>query len=557
MKRHSRIITGIAALLGLAIGSALGADAKLRVLILSGANNHDWKATTPAIKATLEESGRFVVDVEDQVMAMKPETFAPYAAIVSNFNTFGTDAPVTKDWDAATKKGFLDHIAKGHGLVIVHAGSSVFYDWPEFQNLACGTWNDGTSHGAIHLNRVTFNDQDSPITQGLEPFWIRDEFWQKILVAPAAKALASVTPEPASNGSGKPENILFTTETGGGRGFALFLGHDASAMQNTAWRTLLQRGTEWAASGKATIPPAKNWPTTRQDAAGPALSWVQTDTSLALCNGAKTVWRLVFDAKQPKSYFHPLATVAGEVLTAFEPADHPWHRGLWWSWKFINGLNYWEEDPTTHASEGVNELTRATVKPGDDFSARAELCFSYHPPDKPAVMTEVRKLTIGRPDAGGRYVIDWTSEFTAGDAPVKLDRTIAPHQPGGVSYGGYAGLSLRFPPGLAGWNFRTSEGATSAATGNGKSARWADLSGATAGITVFDHPGNTRHPSPWYLYDSAPLLYFSPAVLFNEPLELAARQSLQLTYRVLIHSNPMSAEQIEGEWRTFAAPAQP
>ena len=293
------------------------------------------------------------------------------------------------------------------------------------------------------------------------------------------------------------------------------------------------------------------------DAEGPVLKWLKTDTSLALCNGDKIVWRLVFDAKQPKSYFHPLATVDGEVLTGFEPADHPWHRGLWWSWKFINGLNYWEEDPTSRKSEGDIELTHATVEPGDDFSARAELRFSYHPPGQPAVMTEQRRLVIGRPNAAGQFTIDWTSEFTAGDAPVKLDRTLPPNQPGGASYGGYAGLSLRFPPGVTGWNFRTSEGATRGSTGNGKSARWLDLSGATAGITVFDHPGNIRQPSPWYLYESPQLLFFSPAVLFNEPLELAARQTVKFTYRIVVHSNPMTAEQIENDWRLFAAPAKP
>jgi hypothetical protein len=42
---------------------------KSRVLILSGANNHDWKQTTPAIRAALEETGRFHVDVEENVIA--------------------------------------------------------------------------------------------------------------------------------------------------------------------------------------------------------------------------------------------------------------------------------------------------------------------------------------------------------------------------------------------------------------------------------------------------------------------------------------------------------
>jgi len=81
------------------------------------------------------------------------------------------------------------------------------------------------------------------------------------------------------------------------------------------------------------------------EAAAPAgFSWSRTDTSLALRHNDRSVWRLVFDPAKPKSWFHPLSTVDGEVLTAFEPADHPWHRGLWWSWKLINGINYWEED---------------------------------------------------------------------------------------------------------------------------------------------------------------------------------------------------------------------
>lgn len=242
------------------------AEMKSRVLILSGANNHDWKQTTPAIQAALEETGRFEVDVEENVIAMKPQAFAPYAVVLGNFNTFGEDAPTIKEWPAETRQAFLNHMAKGRGLVIVHAGSSVFYDWPEFQTLACGTWKGNTSHGDIHINRITFSETKSPITQGLEAFWIRDEFWHDILVAPGAQALASVTPDPAFKGSGKPENILFTTESGGARGFAIFLGHDAVTMKNTAWKTLLQRGTEWAATGKVTIAPASDWPSTREDA---------------------------------------------------------------------------------------------------------------------------------------------------------------------------------------------------------------------------------------------------------------------------------------------------
>jgi len=265
MNRLSKILStaGVAYVAGLCGLSA--EEEKLRVLVLSGANNHDWRTTTPEIKAALEETGRFEVDVEEDVPSLTADSFAPYAVILSNFNTFGPDAPA-ETWDDATKQGLMDHLAKGHGLVIVHAGSSVFYDWPEFQQLACGTWAGDTSHGHIHISEVTFADSDSPITRGLEPFWIRDEFWQDIQVAAGATALASVIPDKAQAGTGKPENILFKTQVGAARGFANFLGHDAITMKNTAWRSLLQRGTEWAATGKVTLAPPEDWPATREDA---------------------------------------------------------------------------------------------------------------------------------------------------------------------------------------------------------------------------------------------------------------------------------------------------
>ena len=85
-------------------------------------------------------------------------------------------------------------------------------------------------------------------------------------MAPGAAHHATVTPDPKFNGSGKAEPILFTTTLSGGRGCGFFLGHDITTMKNTAWQTLLQRAVEWAATGKVTIPAAKDWPATKEDA---------------------------------------------------------------------------------------------------------------------------------------------------------------------------------------------------------------------------------------------------------------------------------------------------
>jgi hypothetical protein len=39
------------------------AGGKIRVVILDGQNNHDWRSTTPVLKKALEDTGRFAVDV--------------------------------------------------------------------------------------------------------------------------------------------------------------------------------------------------------------------------------------------------------------------------------------------------------------------------------------------------------------------------------------------------------------------------------------------------------------------------------------------------------------
>jgi hypothetical protein len=58
------------------LGAAQAAEpAKLRLLIFSGANNHDWKSTTPALREMYEKSGRFTkvrVHGEEKIVKANP-----------------------------------------------------------------------------------------------------------------------------------------------------------------------------------------------------------------------------------------------------------------------------------------------------------------------------------------------------------------------------------------------------------------------------------------------------------------------------------------------------
>ncbi|MBC8373623.1 MAG: ThuA domain-containing protein, partial [Planctomycetes bacterium] len=53
------------ALVALLAGSEAAAK-PIRVLFITGRNNHRWQLTTPSLKKTLEDSGRFKVDVTEK-----------------------------------------------------------------------------------------------------------------------------------------------------------------------------------------------------------------------------------------------------------------------------------------------------------------------------------------------------------------------------------------------------------------------------------------------------------------------------------------------------------
>jgi len=450
------------------------------------------------------------------------------------------------------EKAFVDFVRGGKGFALFHAASATFHNWPEYQQMVGATWKLGTTgHGPMHTFKVTVKDKSHPVTAGMPDFEIRDELWHRMGTQPNIHVLCEAFSAKDKDGSGLAEPVAICTQFGKGRCFYNELGHDATVLKNDMWQTLMLRGTEWAATGKVAIPvPSDRMPAGYQ--------WRQTDKSLALVTNGKVVWRFNFAGKLGKPYFHPLALTDGTELTWDSPPDHPWHHGLWFSWKFINGLNYWEENRQTGLSQGRNELLAVKVEPREDYSARIEMTIAYHPPDKPTVLTETRRIDVSAPDEQGRYRMDWAATFTAAEQDVLLDRTAIPGEKDGKAWGGYAGLSVRIAKDISKWQVIGSEGKSDMHT-HGKKARWMGFSGQApngkqAGIAVLDHPGNLRHPSPWYvsLDTNVPFGYFSPAILFDGPYTLPAGESLTLRYRVLVHPGRADSSILKAEFRAFS-----
>jgi type 1 glutamine amidotransferase len=249
-------LIGCAAMVAACMAAAGEQAAPVRVLILSGKNNHDWKSTTPVIEKALTESGRFTVEITNNPEQCTEETFKRCDVILSNWTNW---PDVNKRvWDEKTEKAFLEFVRGGKGFVSVHAGSCIFYTWPEFLDISGSWWKLGqTGHGPMHAFKVTIGDREHPITKGLEDFETTDELWHKEGAVGQPKVLCSALSDKAKGGSGQSEPVLTCRECGKGRGVRLTLGHDAKAMQNPGFKTLLVRATEWAATGEVTPGQAK------------------------------------------------------------------------------------------------------------------------------------------------------------------------------------------------------------------------------------------------------------------------------------------------------------
>jgi type 1 glutamine amidotransferase len=556
-------------LLFLFYGTAIQAKDKamINVLLFSGRNNHQWQKTTPLIKTILEESGKFKVTVTNHPEKTDPKSLQQYDLIISNWNTW---PEVTGHrWNTALEKAFLKFIASGKGFLNIHAGSSTLQDWPEFQQIAGGTWGKGvTNHGPVHIFKVKITDRNHPVMMGLKDFYIKDELWNATKFHKDIHILCTAYSTPESKGSGKDEPVAVTTKYGKGRGFYLVIGHNKATMLNRAWQTLLLRAAQWTAGRNVTIPAQKPWPDSKDIADRQSKYFEQSDSTLALISGAHVVWQFNFK-RFGKPYFHPLNNIKGHSLTWLSPPDHPWHYALWFSWKYINHLNYWEESRKTHLAKGLTELTSKNFQLNDDLSVKIELDLSYHPPDAAPVLREERTIIISPPDTNGNFNIDWQSIFQAGDKDAVLERTPVEGQEGGRRWGGYATLSLRFnSPVFKDVNLLNNNGLHNLDI-HTKPTKWVDISGTdkknpsqAAGITIFDNPQNPRFPCPGYVINS-PIensdlyfIYTNPGFLYNSGYTIKAGKSLKLRYRIYVHNEIGELNELNRLFNLYSAEAK-
>lgn len=300
VKKHSFLPLGLAVLVCCAT-TVCPANAKLKVLIIDGQNNHKWAETTPYLKAILEQTGAFTVDVSTTPSALPGKAkagnsavppvapasivsaeqranawakwrprFADYDVLVSNYNG--------EEWPEAVRAALVAYVRDGGGFVSYHAADNSFANWPEYnQMIALGGWGgrkesagpylrlrDGAwvkaaepgpcgNHGPRAEFLVETFAPEHPIMKGLPAKWrhTEDELYNR-LRGPAENL--SVLGSGFSEITKEQEPLLMAINYGKGRVFHTTLGHYVEALNGLGFQVTFARGTEWAATGKVTLP---------------------------------------------------------------------------------------------------------------------------------------------------------------------------------------------------------------------------------------------------------------------------------------------------------------
>ena len=260
-----------------------------------------------------------------------------------------------------------------------------------------------------------------------------------------------------------------------------------------------------------------------------------------------------------KPFFAPLRSASGKIVTRRFPMenipgesrDHLHHKGMWIGYNDVNGVRFWEIDPSyTKPDMGKIVTRKAEYKEGDRSGTLTTVMDWRDPTDRVLVVQDT--VTTFRGDAKLR-IIDVDLTLTAA-----VDVTF------GDSHDGLLAIRLAEPfTEKGGGKLVDSEGRSGMLQVWGKHANWVDYTGEVdgerIGVALFDNPKNPQAPTRWHARDYG-LVSANPIAnnVFDEnapetKLKLAKGQKLRYQYRVVIHPGNAATGQVAELYKEYLA----
>ncbi|MCL4545985.1 MAG: PmoA family protein [Chloroflexi bacterium] len=244
-----------------------------------------------------------------------------------------------------------------------------------------------------------------------------------------------------------------------------------------------------------------------------------------------------YSTEDLRSYFHPLAPPGAPPLTLASPHDHTWHTGMFFAWKFVDEVNFWEPGQ----GRVVSRALTVTAHRSDEVTWSQENEWRAGASGEGSVLLrEQRDLALQLLDEQ-RYVIHWRLAFRC-DSARRLHAD--PDR-------GYGGLGIRLIRDFQARPKLLAAGGQNDLTSiRGTRAPWAAIAGkydAThewASLVMFEHPSNPNFPAPVFLgKDLCAMAFLGSGFTFGRNYTIQPDMPLTLRYTVLVHRGEISGDE--------------
>jgi hypothetical protein len=252
----------------------------------------------------------------------------------------------------------------------------------------------------------------------------------------------------------------------------------------------------------------------------------------------------------PKPYLHPVRTLAGDVVTAYRPHDHRWHRGIQMTASEVSGQNFWGGGTYAHGQDYVDLPNVGTMR-HESFTvcerASDRVRFSerltWHTQAGDHWVDEVREFTVR--DAGDDA---WTLEFATTLTNVRTGPLVlGSPTTRGRELAGYTGLFWRGPRAFTDGDIVAADGLGGPGM-MGRPARWLAYIGhhdeidRSSTLLFLDHPDNEN--TLWFVRNT-PFPAVNPSFAFFDTRELLSGDTLSLRYRVVVADGAWDRQRLE------------